>query len=296
VRQREAADGLRVAYEVSVRRACEVVLLARSTYGYRSRADRQEALRMRIRDVAQARAHYGYRRVLVQLRREGWAVNHKRVYRLYAEECLTLKRTKPRRHVSSQRRTERPQATRLNEVWAMDFMADQLFDGRRFRILTLVDTHSRECLALEVGQSITGADVAGVLEGICTRRGAPKTICVDNGSEFKSKVMDQWSYSHGVRLDFSRPGKPTDNAMIEAFNSRFRQECLNEHWFLSLADARGIIERWRKEYNRWRPHSALGNLTPTAYARHAPGLRSAPPPSAPERQFPGPLALENSHP
>ncbi len=296
MRKRKVADRLRAAYQVSTRRACDVVLLARSSYHYRSIADGQDQLRIRIRDIAQARVHYGYRRVTIQLRREGWCVNHKRVYRLYTEQCLAMKRAKPRRSRGSKRRSDRPKATGVNQVWAMDFVADQLFDGKRIRVLTLIDTYSRECLALTVGQSLKGADVVRVLEGIRRRRGVPQTICVDNGSEFVSKVMDLWSYSQGVRLDFSRPGKPTDNAMIESFNSRFRQECLNEHWFLSLADAREIIEAWRMDYNRERPHSALGNLTPQAFARTAPRLRKAPLSSAPEPLDAGPLALKNSYP
>ena len=260
---------MQVCYEVGVRKACEVVLLRRSSYYYQSRADRQEELRIRIRDIASSRVHYGYRRIHVQLRREGYSVNHKRVYRLYTEESLMLKRRKPSRHVSSKRRSARPLPVRINEVWAMDFMSDQLFDGRRIRVFTLVDAYSRECLALHASQSIQGYDVVSVLEGLKEQGRLPKTICVDNGSEFRSKILDQWSYLNKVQLDFSRPGKPTDNAMIESFNSRFRAECLNEHWFLSLGDARQIIESWRREYNEERPHSALGNRCPADFAGHS---------------------------
>ena len=256
---------LRVGYEVSIRRACAVLTFSRSVYHYKSRMDRQEQLRMRIRDIASARVHYGYRRITITLRREGWQVNFKRVYRIYNEECLSLKRNNPKRRVACKRRKDRTDPTGPNQVWAMDFMADQLYDGRRFRILTLVDTYSRECLALKSGQSIKGEDVVKEMERLRFVRGIPNRICVDSGSEFKSKVMDQWAYLHGVELDFSRPGRPTDNAMIEAFNSRFRQECLNEHWFLDLADAREIIEAWRVDYNTERPHSALGNVPPAEF-------------------------------
>ncbi len=258
---------MRVIYEVSTRRACEIALFARSSYGYRSIADRQDELRIRIRDIAQARAHYGYRRVHLLLRREGWKINHKRVYRLYSEECLTMKRTKPRRHVSSQKRHERPEPEARNEVWAMDFVEDQLYDGRKLRVLTLIDTYSRECLALRVGQSLRGSDVVQVLDGLRAKGRKPETICVDNGTEFRSRIMDQWAYLQEVTLSFSRPGKPTDNAMIESFNSRFRQECLNEHWFLSLADAKGLIDSWRRAYNTKRPHSSLGNATPAEFSK-----------------------------
>jgi putative transposase len=251
---------------VGVRRACEVVGLRRSSYYYTSRADRHEELRIRIRDIAASRIHYGYRRIQVQLKREGYSVNHKLIYRLYTEESLMLKRRKPSRHVSSKRRMNRPEASGVNDIWAMDFMSDQLFDGRRIRIFTLVDTYSRECLALHAGQSIQSINVVNVLEDLKAQGRLPGTICVDNGSEFRSKLLDQWSYLNKVRLDFSRPGKPTDNAMIESFNSRFRAECLNEHWFLSLADAREIIEHRRHHYNEERPHSSLGNQSPSDFA------------------------------
>jgi len=158
-----------------------------------------------------------------------------------------------------------PQQT--NETWSMDFMSDQLYSGRSIRMLTLVDNYSRECLALRVGVSLTGEDVVAILNEVIRERGAPRSIQVDNGTEFTSVAMDRWAYWNGVTLDFSRPGKPQDNALIEAFNSRFRQECLNEHWFLSVADAQGKVEAWRKHYNAERPHSALGNLAPEDFAR-----------------------------
>lgn len=145
-------------------------------------------------------------------------------------------------------------------------MTDSLFDGRRFRVLTLVDNFSRECLAIEVGQHIRGEDVVNVLNRVKADRGLPRTICVDNGPEFISKELDKWAYEHNITLDFSRPGKPMDNAYIESFNGSLRDECLNIHWFLSIEDARGKIETWRQDYNQWRPHTSLGNLTPQQYA------------------------------
>lgn len=253
------------AFEVSARRACGVLQFSRSSHYYRSIADRWDELRIRIRDIAYSRVHYGYRRIHTQLLREGWRVGHRLVYRLYTEEGLTFRRRRPRRHVSGKRRKERPIPSGPDQVWAMDFMSDRLFDGRQFRVLTLIDTYSRECLVLKAGQSIRGPDVAEVLDGLLRRRKAPRMISVDNGSEFTSRILDQWSYLQKVKLDFSRPGRPTDNPMIEAFNSRFRQECLNEHWFLSLQDAVDTIERWRIEYNTRRPHSSLGNLTPVEF-------------------------------
>jgi putative transposase len=228
-------------------------------------ADEQAALRIRLRDLARARVSYGYRRLHVLLQREGWRVNHKRVYRLYRLESLQMRPKKPRRHVTACRRMERVVATERNEAWSMDFMSDELFDGRRIRVLTIVDNYSRESLAIEVDQRIGGQRVVEVLMQLGKERGLPRTIRVDNGPEFASKLLDQWAYLNGVDLDFSRPGKPTDNGLIEAFNGRLRQECLNENWFLSLDDAREKVETWRLDYNRERPHGALGNLAPLAY-------------------------------
>ena len=251
---------------MSERRACGVIKLQRSTCQYRSVADEQAALRIRLRDLAQARVSYGYRRLHILLQREGWKVNHKRVYRLYRLEGLMMRPKKPRRHVTACRRMERPIATTVNEGWSMDFMADELYNGRRIRLLTLVDNFSRESLAIEVDEHIGGERVVEVLTRLSKQRNLPKTIQVDNGPEFISKRLDQWAYFNGVELDFIRPGKPTDNGLIEAFNGRLRQECLNESWFLSLEDAREKVETWRQEYNTKRPHGALGNLAPLEYA------------------------------
>jgi len=257
---------LKVCYKVSTRRACKVLQLVRSTYQYCSRKDEQAALRIRIRDLAQARVSYGYQRIHVLLRREGWKVNHKRVYRLYREEGLTVRNKKPKRHVTACRRIDRPAATEPNEGWSMDFMSDELFDGRRIRLLTLVDNFTRESLAIEVNERIGGHKVVDVLMQVGKERKLPNRIRVDNGPEFISKALDQWAYLNGVQLDFSRPGKPSDNGLIEAFNGRLRQECLNESWFLSLEDAREKVESWRQQYNKERPHRALGNLAPIEYA------------------------------
>ena len=223
---------------------------------------------MVVHRVAHSRhSRCAYPRIWVKLRREGWAVNRKRVYRLYRAEGLCVGRHKPRRHRSSVTRPERTTATRPNASWSMDFMADQLFDGRRFRLLTIVDDFTRESLAIEVGRRLTGDDVARVLSEIGRNRGTlPEKIRVDNGSEFTSRRLDQWAYLNNVRLDFSRPGKPTDNGLIEAFNGRLRAECLNENWFLSLDDARRKVGIWRRHYNHDRPHSALGSLAPGEFA------------------------------
>jgi len=224
---------------------------------------------MRIREIANTRVHYGYRRVHVMLKREGWQDNVKRVYRLYQEQGLSLRMKRPKRNKSARLRQPKHVVTAMNQIWSMDFVADALFDGRKLRALTVVDNYTRESLAIDVGQSLKGDDVVATLNRIAATRGLPATIKVDNGSEFISKVMDRWAYERGIELDFSRPGKPTDNAKIESFNGRLRQECLNLHWFLSLDDARTKIEAWRQYYNETRPHSALQWESPAHFARQA---------------------------
>ena len=271
------AQALQLAYQTSERRVCRVLGFPRASHRYRSVADGQEALRMRLRELAAARVRYGYRRLHILLCREGWRVNHKRIHRLYVQEGLGLRTKRPRRHKSARPRVGRAETQGANECWSMDFMSDELFEGRRIRLLTTVDCHTRESLAIEARFGFKGAQVAEVLGRLVARRGAPKTIRCDNGSEFCSRALDQWAHWSRVELDFSRPGKPTDNAFIEAFNSRFRQEGLDATWFLSLADAREKIETWRRDYNEQRPHSALGNQSPEAFAdsARAPGARAA---------------------
>ena len=203
------------------------------------------------------------------LKREGWQDNVKRVYRLYQEQGLSLRMKRPKRNKSARLRQPKHVVTAMNQIWSMDFVADALFDGRTLRALTVVDNYTRESLAIDVGQSLKGDDVVATLNRIAATRGLPATIKVDNGSEFISKVMDRWAYERGVDLDFSRPGKPTDNAKIESFNGRLRQECLNLHWFISLEGAKEKIEAWRQYYNETRPHSALQWESPANFARQA---------------------------
>ena len=254
-------------FRVSERRACRVLPFARSVHPYHSVRKDPVVLRQRIRDIAVVRVRYGYRRIHILLRREGFEVNHKRVHRIYCEEGLNLRRKRPRRHVTAARRVEQPQPRNANESWSMDFVSDALFNGRRFRALTLVDNFSRECLAIRADQRLQGEDVATILDQVAASRRTPERICLDNGPEFISKALDLWAYQSGVTLDFSRPGKPTDNAYIESFNGSFRDECLNVNWFLSIDDAREKIEAWRKEYNEFRPHSSLEGRTPEEFTR-----------------------------
>jgi putative transposase len=269
--KRVLVQEVRVANRVAERRACRVLGFARSSFRYQSRRDPRAELRVRLRDLAASRVHYGYVRLWVLLRREGWVVNKKLVYRLYCEEGLGIRRRKPRRRKSVQVREARVPVQHANETWSMDFMSDQLVGGQRFRLLTLVDNHSRESLAIEVGQRLTGDDVVRVLEQVTAERGKPQSIRVDNGPEFISRSLDLWAYFNGVKLDFSRPGKPTDNAVIESFNGRLRDECLNQHWFLSLDEAKRLTEAWREDYNRVRPHASLGQRTPFEFARRVDG-------------------------
>lgn len=254
---------LRKDYRVSQRKACGVLMMARSTFRYVAHKREDRPVRERIRSIAASKVRYGFWRIHVLLRREGWRDNHKRTYRIYREEGLNLRSKRPRRNKAAAHRLERPGLDGLYQCCSMDFVADQLFDGRKFRVLTLVDNFSRECLATHVGQSLKGSDVVNVLEELRIMHGIiPKRIQVDNGSEFISKDLDRWAYDNQVTLDFSRPGKPTDNPFIESFNGSFRDECLNVNWFLSLNDAVEKIGAWKYEYNHFRTHSSIGDIPP----------------------------------
>jgi putative transposase len=268
-RQREMVDHARTVWQVSIRRACRGLPVERSTYNYRSRRAGQAPLSKRIREIAESRVRYGYRRIHVLLRREGWSVNVKRVCRLYREQGLQLRNKSPKRRVKAKLRGDRTPATAANQVWATDFVHDQLFDGRKIRALTVVDIFSRLAPALEMRNAWRGSDVASILDRAALDVGYPGTIRLDNRPEFISKELDLWAYMHDVTLDFSRPGKPTDNAFIESFNDKFRGECLNTNWFLSLDEARAKCEAWRRDYNEVRPHSAIGNRTPIELHRTA---------------------------
>lgn len=253
-------------YEVSERRAVRAARFCMSSIRYQSCRDPLTALRQRMRELAQTRVRFGYRRLLVLLRREGWEIGKKRCYRLYTEEGLALRRKRPWRHVTAVHREERRPATARNDIWSMDFVADQLADGRRFRTLTVLDLFTRECLAIDAGQGLSGRDVVATLERLRFERGLPQRIYCDNGTEFVSAAMDLWAYTNGVILDFSRRGKPTDNAAIESFNGRFREECLNVHWFASIEDAQQKIDAFRWDYNEHHPHRSLKGQSPREFA------------------------------
>jgi putative transposase len=223
---------------------------------------------MRLRDLAMVRVRFGYPRLTVLLKREGWPAGKKLVYRLYRELGLQM-RTKKRRKLASAQRAPAQGATKRNEKWSMDFIADRLEGGRPFRVLTVIDQSTRECLKLEAAVHMSGSRVVECLEGVAELRGYPKSITVDNDTEFCSKAVDDWAYRKGVRLDFIRPGRPVENGFIESFNGRLRDECLNTHLFWSIEDAYEKMETWRVDYNTRRPHSALANLPSAAFAASA---------------------------
>jgi putative transposase len=262
-------------HHLSQRRACGLIGITRRAFRDHPRPDRDQQLRQRLRAMAELHHRWGSPMLHRVLRREGMAANHKRIERLYREEGLSLRRRRGRKRLSHLR-VAREQPPTINHTWAVDFVHDALSDGRRFRALTAIDEFSRECLAIEVGASLTGARISQVLQRLCELRRVPTIIRSDNGPEFRGRVMDEWAFGCGVRLQFIEPGKPIQNAFIESFNSRLREECLNEQVFTSLDDARRKIEQWRNEYNRARPHSSLGYLTPEEFAVSASHLRSAP--------------------
>jgi putative transposase len=264
VAQRTAVRAIQAQFELSERRACALVGLGRSTCRYRPRRPDWPALRDRLRTLAGERRRFGYRRLHVLLRREGLLVNRKRIYRLYTQEGLTVRRRKRRRR--GPRGVPRlPAPSRINERWSLDFVLDVLDDGRRFRILTVVDDFTRACLAIDVDTSIGGRRVAQVLQRLIETRGTPARLVTDNGPEFISRALDAWAYAHGIELHFIEPGKPNQNAYVESFNGRLRDECLDEHWFFSLGQARDTIETWRLDYNAVRPQSALGDIPPEEF-------------------------------
>jgi len=256
---------LKEAFQFSERRACTIVGLCRNSYRYQAKPKNDDEIRARLRELAEKRRKSGAPMLHTLLRREGYQINHKRTERLYREEGLSLRRKK-RKKSSSHLRVAMDRPERINQHWSMDFVSDSLYNGRRFRVLTIVDNFSRECPALEVDHSLTGKRVTRVLDRIAMTRALPEVITVDNGPEFISKALDLWAFENNVKLRFIQPGKPTQNAYIESFNGKFRNECLNDNVFVCLDSARKLIEDWRQDYNEERPHSSLGDMTPQEFA------------------------------
>lgn len=263
--RRSVVAFLQEHHRLSERRACKIVGLCRSSCRYQAKPSNDAEIRARLRELAEQRRKFGAPRLHTLLRREGYLINHKRTERLYREEGLSLRRKK-RRKRGSHLRVVLAGPGRVNQHWSMDFVADSLFNGRRLRILTVVDDFSKECPVLEVDHSLTGQRVTRVLERVALTRGLPEVITVDNGPEFISKALDAWAYANGVKLNFIQPGKPTQNCYIESFNGKFRDECLDEHVFVSLHHAQKTIETWRQDYNANRPHRSLKQLTPEEFA------------------------------
>src|SRR5688572_29716455 len=272
IARREAVGWLQTR-GTSLRRACRVTGLSTATWRYQRRPNAMNAAVLaRLHAHAAVRARFGYRRLHILLEREGFVVNHKRVHRLYQAAGLQVRR-RQRKRLTRADRVPLPAPSQRLERWSMDFTADTLADGRNFRTLNIVDDFTRECVAIEVDRSLPGLRVARVLDRLHATNGLPQTIVVDNGPEFAGRTLDAWAYAHGVTLRFIRPGKPIENAYVESFNGKFRDECLNEHWFLSVADAKSTIEAWRIDYNTVRPHSSLAGRTPNQFAAISVGAR-----------------------
>jgi len=289
-------EHLRQDFGLSQRRSCALVAAPRSSCRYVRRRVEPEGLRKRLVELAVARPRFGYPRLHVLLRREGHVINRKRVWRLYREEGLAVRRRRRKRVALPRQPLAVP--TRRDECWSMDFVSDRLAGGRAIRTLTIVDDVTRECPALEVDTSLSGVRVAAVLERLWQAGRRPTTIRVDNGPELTSQALDAWAYRRGVRLHFIEPGKPTQNAYIESFNGKLRDECLNVNWFASLREAQVLIEAWRRDYNDVRPHESLRWQTPSEYAS-ALGGAMAPPraglPPAPSTNLVSPDTLITQH-
>lgn len=262
-----AARHLIEQHRISERSACQLVGISRTAFRYQARGRDDHALRARLKELAAQQSAYGYLFLHSMLKSEGLVVNRKRTYRIYTEEKLQV-RTKRRKKLQRPRQPlEVPKA--VNQRWSMDFVSDQLSNGRRFRVLNVVDDFSREMVGQLVSVSISGRQVARFLEQLCEQKGKPRKIICDNGTEFTRKAMFFWSKEAGVVLGFIQPGKPTQNAFVESLNGKFRNECLNRNWFRTMDEARVEIDSWRARYNHVRPHSSLNYLPPVEYARRA---------------------------
>ena len=273
--RRDAAHHLAGDHQVSARRACGLMGIRRSSFYYEPKAADDGPLREAIRKMAGERRRWGCPRITSRLHRQGWHDNHKRIERIYQEERLQVRRRR-RKRMSQGERKPLPVPTEPNELWAMDFVHDMTVDGRKIKVLTLLDCYHREAMRLEADTSLNGVRVARTLEDVGAIRGYPKRIIIDNGPEFTSSALDAWAFARDVELHFIEPGKPNQNGYIESFNGKFRDECLNENWFVNLPDTRRIVEAWRQDYNEERPHSALDYMTPMEFLRSRVAARSLP--------------------
>src|SRR5579863_91572 len=276
-------------YGIAERQACRLLEVDRTSYRYETRPDRNAGLRQALLDLARQKPRWGYRRLWAVLKKQGWAVNVKRIYRLYKQEGLLVRRLRRKRLVRMA--PVNAHLTAANQEWALDFVCDALATGRGLRILTVVDSFTRECPAIEVNTGLSGQRVTRVLEQVIAERGKPKALRCDNGPEFTSRHFIGWCEEHGITLVHIQPGRPMQNGYVESFNGRFRDECLNASWFVNMVDAKQKIERWRIEYNGERPHSSLAYRTPSEFAKTCsePTSRMAANPPAP------PVELSGSH-
>jgi len=264
--RREVAVAFRERFELSERRATRLALAHRSTVRYGSRRREDPRIRRRLLELAAQRPRHGCDLLWLQLRREGFAVNRKRILRLYRLEQLGLRKKPRKKLVAAIRRSRETAVTAPSQRWSMDFMHDTLSTGRSFRLLNVLDEFHRESLAIEVDLSLPAERVVRVLDRLIVERGRPRELWVDNGPEFTSKALDRWASERGVEIRFIRPGKPVENCFIESFNGTLRKDCLEANWFDSLAEARLLIEAWRTHYNHDRPHTSLGGLAPAEFA------------------------------
>ncbi len=272
--RRRAADYVKKEHKVSTVRSCGLVGIERSSFYYHAEPRNDGALRQALKDAAAEHRRWGYRFLMTILRRVGFRDNRKRVYRIYREEGLHVKQRKKKR--TAKWRGEKLSApSHINARWSMDFVHDATARGQKIRLLNIIDDCTRRCLRIEVDTSLSGERVARTLDQLIELHGKPRSLLMDNGPEFTGKRLDEWAYRNKVRLQFIEPGKPSQNGYVESFNGTLRNECLNENWFISVAEARMITERWRRKYNEVRPHSSLGYLTPEEFAEY---LRSAIPP------------------
>ena len=267
-------EQLRREHGLTERRACRLAGQSRSVQRYKSRRQPMPGLEERMLEHAQERSRFGYKRITILLRRDGFLVNHKRVYRLYREFGLAVRR-KPRKRASQAPREAQPSCAKPNDCWSMDFLSDSLTDGRAMRAFAAVDDHSRRCVALDFDVSLPAERVTRILDQAIETYGKPAAIRTDNGPEFTSRVLDAWAYEHGIEHHFIRPGKPAENAYAESFNGRLRDELLNQHCFSSLRHARELGEDWRHDYNYVRPHSSLGGQSPEAFLATAASASSS---------------------
>jgi putative transposase len=274
--RRDVVDYIRDEFSISISRGCRLMELGRSSYYYDLAESNDICLREALKGHAYQRKRFGYRRLLIFLRRDGFVDNHKRVFRVYQEERLQVKNRKRKRR-AKWRGEPLTQATYPHQRWSMDFVHDTFATGRRLRVLSIADDFSKQCVKIEVDTSISGQRVTRALDQAVEFYGLPECIRIDNGPEFIGNALDKWAYENGVKLEFIEPGKPMQNGYIESFNGKLRDECLNENWFTSLQQARSIIENWRIDYNTVRPHSSLGYLTPEEFATRHEKISHLPP-------------------